>query len=446
MKEPYFMKYQEDWLNDKSAVKVWEKSRRIGATYVQSYEDVVDMLNGKYPSVWFSSADDSAAVEYILYCKKWVEMFSTAAPNELVLGEKHSSKSHSLLFANGSRITALSSNPKSFRSKGGKVVLDEFAHHLNAFELWKAAKPVSSWGFPIRILSTHNGKQSLFYKFVEESKSPDSAWSLHKTTIHDAVNDGLVNAVLGKTSDTGERNAWLDELRKGCFDDAVWNEEYCCIPVDETTAFISYDLINSCTDSNLPLLNKVNTSDQLYAGIDIGRKNDLTVIYILKKVENIFVTFGIRILKNESFQRQKEFIYDILSLRQLKRCAIDCTGLGMQLAEDARNDFGAHKVENITFTPKRKEELAYFLKRSFENRSVILPLEPELKDDLHSVRRVSSSNGAIRFVADRSTGGSHADRFWALALALSATNNESIIVPPQSRFVRHKSKVLKGFV
>ena len=54
----YFMPYQLDWLNDDSPVKIWEKSRRIGATYVQSYEDVRDCVLKKVPSVWFSSADD----------------------------------------------------------------------------------------------------------------------------------------------------------------------------------------------------------------------------------------------------------------------------------------------------------------------------------------------------------------------------------------------------
>jgi len=45
-KEKYFLPYQIDWLNDNSQIKVWEKSRRIGATYVQAYEDVRDVVLG----------------------------------------------------------------------------------------------------------------------------------------------------------------------------------------------------------------------------------------------------------------------------------------------------------------------------------------------------------------------------------------------------------------
>ncbi len=73
------------WLNDNSKVKIWEKSRRIGATYVQSYEDVRDCVKRTVPAVWFSSADESAAREYIDYCKQWATLYDIAAKD---LGEQ----------------------------------------------------------------------------------------------------------------------------------------------------------------------------------------------------------------------------------------------------------------------------------------------------------------------------------------------------------------------
>ena len=84
-KPSFFLPYQTRWLNDKSKIKIWEKSRRIGATYVQSYEDVVDCVKKKVPAVWFSSADESAAREYIFYCKQWANLFNVVAKD---LGEQ----------------------------------------------------------------------------------------------------------------------------------------------------------------------------------------------------------------------------------------------------------------------------------------------------------------------------------------------------------------------
>ena len=81
------------------------------------------------PSVWFSSADESAAKEYIDYCEKWVKFFHAVAKvrGEMVIDNEKDIKALVIEFSNGTKIHALSSNPKSFRSKGGKVVLDEFA-------------------------------------------------------------------------------------------------------------------------------------------------------------------------------------------------------------------------------------------------------------------------------------------------------------------------------
>ena len=150
------------WLNDNSkSKKIWEKSRRIGATYVQSYEDVRDCVYKRVPAVWFSSADESAAREYIDYCKQWATLFNIAAKDlgEQVLDKEKDIKAYVIQFSNGTKIHALSSNPKGFRSKGGKVVLDEFAFHNSPEELWKAARPCITWGYPLRILSTHNGQK-----------------------------------------------------------------------------------------------------------------------------------------------------------------------------------------------------------------------------------------------------------------------------------------------
>ena len=63
MNEAYFLPYQQRWLKDKSRFKIWQKSRRIGATYCQSYEDVRDCVEGTVKKVFFSSADESAGKE-----------------------------------------------------------------------------------------------------------------------------------------------------------------------------------------------------------------------------------------------------------------------------------------------------------------------------------------------------------------------------------------------
>jgi phage FluMu gp28-like protein len=449
MKYNYFLPYQLLWLNDSSQIKVWEKSRRIGATYVQAYEDVRDVVSGHVPAVWFSSADESAAKEYILYCSQWTKFFDKSARDlgELVLESDKSIKSFAIEFANGSRINALSSNPKAFRSKGGKVVLDEFAFHNDAVALWKAAKPVITWGFPLRILSTHRGKQSLFYKFVESIKSGKLNWSLHTTTIFDAVEQGLVDKIYKRKTTKKEKEEWLKEQEENSFDRSTWLEEYCCVPVDETTAFLSYEQIFSIErddilDSSGSFLASHNN---LFIGVDIGRKKDLTVIWIAEEIEKFLFTRKIIELEQTPFKQQKEILFAYLSLPNFRRACIDATGLGMQLAEDAQDRFGKYRVEPITFTGKTKEELAYNLLRLVEDKQIFIPPDKNIREDLHSVRKITTASNNIRFDVQHSEVTGHADRFWALALCCYAAKGSSHPIFIKSKIKRQSYEIIQNF-
>lgn len=434
------------WLNDKSKIKIWEKSRRIGATYVQSYEDVRDCVYKTVPAVWFSSADESAAREYIDYCKKWVTLFHVVAKDlgEQVIDSEKDVKAYVIEFANGTKIHALSSNPNAFRSKGGKTVLDEFAHHKNPMLMWRAAKPCVTWGFPLRILSTHNGQSSLFFKFIEQIFKGLLRWSLHTTPIQLAVVEGLVDKILGRKTTQQEREDWMEKEKQDCFDEYTWLQEYCCIAIDEACAFMPYDLIASCEMQDV-LKDLAGIKGDLYVGIDIGRKKDLTVIWCLEVFENCKYTRKVKVLEKTPFHIQYEIIKNILKHPKLRRCCIDSTGLGMQLAETAQMDFGKYRVEAITFTNKSKEEMAYNLRINFEGKSVFIPADHEIREDLHSIRRVVTGANNIRFDADSSEVNGHADRFWALALALFACFRPLGSVCVACRKPYEMQNIVKGF-
>ena len=190
----FFFPYQKRWLLDKSKVKIFEKSRRIGGTWVQSFEDVQDCIEQPGLKVFFSSADMTAAAEYIDYCDSWIQKLNAIAKalaevncediEDCVFADEDKGvKSKLIEFCNGSKIYVLSSNPKAFRSKGGKIVWDEAAHHENDQKMWAAAKPAAMWGYPIRILSTHNGVNSLFYKLIDKCKKGELDYSVHTVPI-----------------------------------------------------------------------------------------------------------------------------------------------------------------------------------------------------------------------------------------------------------------------
>jgi phage FluMu gp28-like protein len=422
LKEKYFLPYQAAWLKDKSLFKVFEKSRRIGGTYVQSFEDVDDLINmERLPAVYFSSADLSAAAEYIRYAAKWAKVYNVVGKSkDIQVIEEDGIKTFVVELINGKRIHALSSNPKAFRSKGGKLVLDEFAFHDNPEDMWKAARPIVTWGYPVRILSTHNGVNSKFNRFIKDIKRGKLKWGLHTVTIHRAVEDGLVDKIMGRKTTEAERLAWLEEARGSCGDEATWLQEFCCQPTDENSAFLTYELIFAIEREGLHADLSKCIGD-LYLGYDVARRGHGSVIYVLERLGHILYERKRINMEKRTFAEQKQELFPLLALPNMRRACIDETGLGMQIAEEAQQAFGKFKVEAVNFGGSNvKSELAYGLYTEIEDRTLLLERDEKARESLHSVKKIVTNAGNIRFDAAATEQTGHGDYFWALALARHA--------------------------
>lgn len=437
----YFLPYQEAWLRDDSRLKIAEKSRRIGWTYTQAYEDVRDAAKKGGMDVWFSSADQTAAAEYILYCGMWAQLLNLAAKDlgEIVLDKDDDIKARVIEFANGKRIHGMSSNPKGFRSKGGKIVLDEYAFHEQQDELWKAAGPSALWGYPIRVFSSHNGKGTRFYRMCEDAQREESRWSPHRVTLEDAIADGLVEKIkdLDRPATEEEVAEFIAECKDIAGDEETYQQEFMCNPQDDKASFIAWDLIYGNEHADVPepiviLGKEVNdipqkeyepawsfepSKNRYFLGVDIGRQHDLTVLWLLEEIGDVYWTALVIELHQMKFGRQEKNLHKLLPFA--RRACIDATGLGMQLAEQAQEAFGESKVEPITFTNAVKEDLAITLKRGFEDRQLRNPGVKAVRDDIHKIKKIVTASNNVRFDAASDDEG-HADRFWALALARHA--------------------------
>ena len=416
------LRYQQEWLQDNSRFKIVEKSRRIGWTYGQSFEDVCDVLtDGR--DVWFASADESAAKEYILYCKHWIAVLNIVANDlgEQVIDNEKDVKALSIEFSNGKRINALSSNPKNFRSKGGKVVLDEYAFHSDQDAMWKAAAGSAMQNDKMRVISTYNGKGNRYYRMVQEAKTTDNKWSCHRVTIEDALNDGLLN-VIGIQDTSENRAEFLSDIRDELAgDEDSFQQEFMCNPSDEASAWIPFSLITPAErdDAGKP---ELYTGTPVYVGMDIGRKSDATVIHVLEKLGDIFWVRERIYAVGETFANQHAMVDSIFNRYQVAKMHIDSTGLGMNFAEDVQTKYGSVVVQDVTFTNTVKHHLANIIKQRFEDIQIRIPKDKILQYSLHAIKKTKTeTTSAPKFDADRNAAG-HADDFWALALALDAGN------------------------
>jgi len=305
-----------------------------------------------------------------------------------------------------SRMIFLPANPDTARGYTGNVLADEFAFHKDAKRIYAAIYPSITRGYSLEIGSTCFGESGMFYELCEE----ENGFSKHCTTIYDAVEQGL--------------DADIAKLREGCPDDDVWDQEYCCKFVSDATRWIIWAQIQGCesTFANADLPEYFIPTGDLFLGVDIGRWKDLTVIYLLEKVLGVFWTRAIVRMRATPFavQRAKnQWFMDNLPIRRLCQ---DSTGIGMRMAEELQTKYGTYRVEAVTFTMPVKEDMAVRARRNFEECTVRIPDDRNLRAAIHAVKKIPTAAGNFRFDADRTEAG-HADEFWALSLALLAGDN-----------------------
>lgn len=187
---------------DQSQVKIAEKSRRIGLSWIEALDcvlqaNLLDGCNSYYIGYNFEMSE-----QFIQDCAEWAELIGAIAQsidspygNIDAFVDEEGILNYRLRFPNGRQIVALSSKPANLRSKKGRIVIDEIAFHQNVADLLKAAMAVTIWGGQIRIISTHDGEDNPFNGLVKEAREGGKPYSLHRYTFKDAIAQGLYRRI-----------------------------------------------------------------------------------------------------------------------------------------------------------------------------------------------------------------------------------------------------------
>jgi phage FluMu gp28-like protein len=451
-----FLPFQSAWIIDPALLKLMEKSRQIGISWSTAYACVERAAaQGARFDEWVSSRDDIQARLFIEDCKLWAKVMGMAARDmgEVVIDEEKKISAYVLQFASGRRIHSMSSNPDAQAGKRGSRVLDEFALHREQRKLWAIAYPGITWGGSMELISTHRGSNSFFNSLVNEVRyggNPKKI-SLHRVTLQDALDQGfLYKLQLALPANAQQQDMdeaeYFDYVRAGAADEDSFQQEYMCEPSDDDSKFLEYDLITACeysggTDWKRGLDGPFQ--GQLCAGVDIGRKKDLTVLWVVEKLGDVFYTRHVEVMERMRKSDQEKILWPWFE--KCDRVCIDSTGLGIGWVDDAQDKFGEQRVEGVNFSGPVKEALAYPLKGAMEDRAVRIPDDPKIRADLRKVQKTTTAAGNIRFVAE-STPDGHADRFWALALALHAGSNPSAPIEFMSGGPRESSQSYGDFV
>jgi phage FluMu gp28-like protein len=400
---------------------------------------------------WVSSRDEIQSRLFLEDCKLWAGIMNLAANDlgESVLDKDKHISAHVLEFASGKRIYSMSSNPDAQAGKRGGRILDEFALHPDPRKLWSIAYPGITWGGSMEVISTHRGSKNFFNQLireVRESGNPKNI-SLHRVTLQDALEQGFLYKLQQMLPADDPRQAmdeaaYFTHVRSGAADEESFQQEYMCVAADDDAAFLEYDLIASAEYGELETWETVQ-GGRLYAGVDIGRKKDLTVLWVVESLGDVLYTRAVIELEKMRKSEQEKILYPWFA--RCDRICIDATGLGIGWADDAQDRFGEYRVEAVTFTSHVKESLAYPVRGAMEDRKLRIPYNTRIRADLRQITKQVTPSGNIRFTAERTPDG-HADRFWALALARHAASSPNAPIEYSSGGPREIMTDTTGFL
>lgn len=433
----FFLPYQIRWIQDNARIKIMEKSRQIGLSWATAYRALRNAMCLPRTHYWICSRDRHQAGLFLKDCQAFSQIFNQAV-NKKMLDMQHSGNT-TIKLNNGSTLTLLSSNINAQAGKRGSRILDEFALHEDPEGLYNIAYPGITWGGQLEIISTHRGYNNFFNKLILEVRNGKNGKgiSLHRVTLTDALEQGFLKKLKEKLPPNDPRQE-MDEgdyynfIRNSCAGEKSFLQEYMCQPMDDNTSFLQLEALEGCFYSS-DNTREPQTHGLFYMGADLARTQDLSVFAVIEKCDELFFLRTLRCLKNARFDEQESVFDSLFTAFHVQKVSIDQTGIGRQFLERAQTRFGSDRIRGFQFTKKSKETLAYRLKTHIDHRTIRIPRDEALIEDLLSLK----INECYQLNAHHNKWG-HADRFWALALALEAGHISTIPTFSAEFFHSHK--------
>lgn len=471
--EGLLIPYQRRWVADTSRVKVWEKSRRIGASYAEALASVLEAAKSREAGgqdTFYLSYNKEMTQTFIRDCAYWAKGFNVVAEDaeELVLRDEDRDVTvYRIRFASGFNVWGLPSEPRSLRSKQGRVIIDEAAFVDDLPELMKAAFALLMWGGSVSILSTHNGEDNPFNELVKEIRAGAKRYSLHRTTLDEAISDGLYKTICKRANPPRpwakeDEDAWRAGIIADYGDGA--DEELFCIPNRSSGAYLTTAMIEACMSEDVPLLTWTPPAPDFvdwpapvaetyakgwflehlapllsglpqdcahFAGEDFGRSGDLSVFIPATETRDLrLVPPFVLELRDCPHRTQKQILFAILdAVPRFSGISLDARGNGSALAEAARQKYGPALVREVMISEAWYRETMPKLKARFEDKTLVLPKRAEILSDFRLLRVVK---GVARVPEKRTTdktGNRHGDAAVAAAMLVDAREQLGNVEP-----------------
>jgi phage FluMu gp28-like protein len=455
--------YQQRWIDDQSRFKIAVKSARIGFSYGTGVDHILRRLQRPGTTTTVLSAGAAQSSEFVQEAQKNIQAIGAVAEADQTKWADEISETdftvQRIKFANGSRIMALACNPRTARGYPGDVVLDEFAHVEDSYAIWAAAFRQVALGNRLDALSTPNGEQGKFHDIAADLGLTDGVcpvpnplkkgpWSGHWVDVFMAVAEGCpIN---------------ISEMQEGMKDPDTFNQEFRCVFLKATGAWIPPELILGAENDGATVDWPAGyvCRNPFYTGIDIARDRDQTVLWGAEKIADVMWTRLVYPLHAISFPKQHELLDPWV--RMSRRSAIDKTGMGSGIF-DYLNESSPGRLMGVSFGGtnddgvRMKVDLAIRLKRNLERYRWRIPRDPQIRQEFQSIKREATASGVTfdspRIEIESAVAGAkkrkmfaHADRFWAAALCDLAADGQSCELGMTKPGTPSSLSLMKGFM
>jgi len=375
------------------------KSRKIGGSLTLGGAAILWGLFGDTTTIVSRGQRESRIV--LGYAKRHAKVLEALGSAWAVA---QSDTTEQLTLATGAQIIAL---PATSGGRGfdGHIILDEFAYHgTDAKGVFDAAVGSATLkDHRIRVCSTPNGVGNKFHDLWLSS-----TYRKLEIPIEKAIAQGYPVS----------ESKLLEQVGG---DARIYDQLYRCKFLDGLMQYLPSSLIEDAK-ADIPQDRHSVWDGETYAGLDVGRVADRTCLVIVRVDRHgIHWVHHIETLEKTSEADLHRLVDFALGPHwRCQRVCIDATGLGSFPAKSIQDKHGHHRVELVTFTNASKEAMATTLHKRLADHALKIPYDArELVDDLLSIKRIITAAGNVRYDAPVTERG-HADRAWALALALHA--------------------------
>lgn len=454
--------FQLNHLEDDGIFRINVKARQIAFSFLIATDAVATgILSGE--GSLFVSINLEEAKEKIRYANQIIGALPTRMQPKLRTDNRTE-----LEFANGARLISLPSTAQRGKAQM-HVALDEYAHVRDDARIYTAVLPIVSKGNRrLRIGSSQLGASGRFWEIATEGlrKYPGYARTVTPWWEVQAFCRNVKEArTLAPTLTTAQRVEMFGNDRiKAIYanmPEEDFQQEYECVFVDESTAWITWEEIKGVQDASLvcwlassrdqEISNATEAIDEvveairkwqieqvLVGGLDIGRTRNATELFFVGL--NSLGSFPLRLaitLESMPFDQQLDVIAYALQKLPIIGLLIDQNGIGRNLAESLEKMFPG-KVAGVNFTNEGKLLWATDAKTLIQQRKTPLPAERDIAYQIHSIKKKITGSKNLVFDTDRNEK-HHADKFWAWALALATAR--VVATPPDTQIIVHEEAV-----